>query len=71
MSEWKDIKSAPKNKRVRLGWYTNRYLDNSLAWNESIGVAVRTKFLIFNTYHDEATHWKELPQPPKEQENVG
>lgn len=67
MSEWKDIKTAPKNKRVRLGWYTNRY-DNSLVWWESIGVAVKTYFYFFKDYHYEATHWKELPQPPKEQE---
>jgi len=69
MSEWKDIKKAPKNTRVQLGWWKRSCLSPNLIWEESIGVAIETFWLFFKIYHREATHYKELPPPPKEQIN--
>ena len=68
MSGWIDIKNAPKNKKLHLGWWENSYTTNPLIWREDVGVAIRSKFLIFNFRHRNATHYKELPSPPKKEQ---
>lgn len=67
--EWQPIETAPKGRRILVGWWDYGF-GNEPRWKQGSGEVkfslISNKAVLREFGKGHATHWKPLPEPPND-----